>query len=210
MLCSTILTGLCSRNPAEINAWKKSSRRASSVSLKWASFLQPLRVHLPQALQQEPLNWVSCFITSPPGPGCDLWSGIQISRDCEEGTSFPGCSSLYLMNAEIRALLVFWHEIIFFPTSLSSEDWIAFSQGFIFAIVLLFPLPGAGQTESPGVKTGASVCCSDSPRRGGCDCSRGKISASLRSFSPSWLWRWGSAGLSVSCRPPRASPLVQK
>lgn len=81
----------------------------------------------------------------------------------------------------------------YFPTSLSSEDWTAFSQGFIFAIVLLFPLPGPGQTVSHGVKTGASVCFSDSPRRGGCGCSQGRISASPRSF----LLHLGFAGAQV-------------
>lgn len=72
--------------PREMNSWRKSSRRAASIPLKWTSFLQPLRMHLHQALQQETLNGVSCFITSPPSPWCSLWSG-EVCRCCEKGQS---------------------------------------------------------------------------------------------------------------------------
>lgn len=167
-----------------LRLWSRSHRTESPVS----------------SLHLRPRVW--CLVRNP----CleTLW------REKFSSLSFPVCSSLYLRNAEISALLIFWYEIIFFPTSLSSEGWIGFSRGLIFAIVLLFPLPGAGQTVSPGVKRGASVCCSDSPWRGGCDCSRGRIFARPRSLSPSGLWRWGSSGLSVSRRPPRTSPLVKQ
>lgn len=131
-----------------MNVWKKSSRRATSVSLKWASFPQPLRVHLHQTLQQEPLNRVLCSITLPPGPGCDLWSGIQVCRHRRGEVSslfFPGCFSLYLVNTEISALLVFCHEIIFSQPLWAQQTEELFLKGLFLQLCSCFPFLAQGR-----------------------------------------------------------------
>lgn len=121
--------------------------------------------------------WKTQCAASGQGSGLQIWWRGKVSSLSFQGV--PPCI-WWMWNYCPTCILT----LNYFPTSLSSEGWTAFSQGFIFAIVLLFPLPGPGQTVSPAVETGASVCFSDSPRRGGCKCSQGRVSASLRSFLP--------------------------